>query len=103
MRTLKENIKNIIKEKISNLLIKLNKKDINNYVEENIIKLNLTRNNIKEQLLYLLENDANFLIIFNSLNSIRNFIEKKYNIKSNEDEINDIIIDYLNNTIKKEI
>ena len=99
-----DKIKNLLNLKLLNILSniqrnnrKLSGNNINDYVDKNLIKLIETKeyNNVKEILLYLLNNDGNFLLINKNIKDIEQFIKKKYDLETNEDEINNIIIEFL--------
>ena len=96
------NIEKIINYKLLKIFYNIEEyEDIIKYIDKdinkNIIRINNINNNvnIKNEINYLLNNDANFLIVHKSLESIKIFIEKKYKTKIEVDEINDIIIEYL--------
>ena len=102
-----DNIKKLINLNLLNIIYKikdnenkLSNNDIKNYVNDNLINLidnnnNSNSNNIKEILYYLLENDGNFLLVNKNLKEVENFIKKKYNLETNKEELNNIIIEYL--------
>lgn len=102
-----DDIKKLINLKLLNILCKVQKTDrnvsnnsINNYVNKNLIKLTYEKeynNNIKDILLYLLNNDGNFLLIYKNLKEVEDFMKKKYNLETNEEELNNIIIEYIEN------
>jgi hypothetical protein len=101
-----ENIKKLLNLKILNIIEKLNNNDDDNiikFIDKKLLNLNIKlvkkNNNIKEILIYLIENDANFLIIHNNLKSIELFLKKQYKFEINEDQINDIIIEYLERSL----
>ncbi len=103
-----DKIKNLINVKLLNILYniqennrKLPNNNIKGYVDKKIINLieDKEYNNVKEILFYLLNNDGNFLLINKNLKSVEDFIKKKYNLETNEDEINNIIIEYLEKRI----
>tara|TARA_Y100000589_G_C27048153_1_gene586111 strand:- start:666 stop:980 length:315 start_codon:yes stop_codon:yes gene_type:complete len=103
-----DKIKNLLNIKLLNILsnIQENNRTLPNnnikvYVDKNIINLieDKEYNNVKEILFYLLNNDGNFLLINKNLKSVEDFIKKKYNLETNQDEINNIIIEYLEKRI----
>ena len=80
-----DKIKNLLNLKLLNILSniqrnnrKLSGNNINDYVDKNLIKLIETKeyNNVKEILLYLLNNDGNFLLINKNIKDIEQFIKK---------------------------
>tara|TARA_Y100000741_G_C18247637_1_gene556097 strand:- start:51 stop:353 length:303 start_codon:yes stop_codon:yes gene_type:complete len=92
-------ISKILNLKILNICEKI-EEDVEEYIDKNIIKLkiklNKKDNTIKEKLLYLLENDTNFLILNKNLYDIQKSLKNLYNESNiNIEEINDIIIEYL--------
>ncbi len=100
-----DNITNLINIKLLNILSNIQKKNrklllnnINDYVDKNLINLiekEKSNTDIKHILFYLLNNDGNFLLINKNLKNVEDFLKKKYNLETNEDEINNIIIEYL--------
>lgn len=101
-----DNIKNLINLNLLNILSKikikdsnLSKNDISSYVNKNLLNLIENDKDVKKILFNLLNNDGNFLLVNKSLNDIKNFIIKKYYIEVNEEEINNIIILYLESNI----
>ena len=99
-----DKIKNLLNLKLLNILSNIQRNNhnlltsnINNYVSKNLINLNKNKeyDNVREILLYLLSNDGNFLLVNKNLKDIEIFIKKKYNLETNEDEINNIIIEFL--------
>ena len=103
-----DKIKNLLNLKLLNVLSTIQRNNhnlltnnINNYVNKKLI--NLTENkeydNIREILLYLLSNDGNFLLVNKNLKDIEIFVKKKYKLETNEDEINNIIIEFLEKRI----
>ena len=99
-----DKIKNLLNLKLLNILSNIQRNNhnlltsnINNYVSKNLINLNKNKeyDNIREILLYLLSNDGNFLLVNKNLKDIEIFVKKKYNLETNEDEINNIIIEFL--------
>ena len=103
-----DKIKNLLDLKLLNILSNIQRNNhnlltsnINNYVSKNLINLseNKEYDNIREILLYLLNNDGNFLLVNKNLKDIENFVKKKYNLETNEDEINNIIIEFLEKRI----
>ena len=101
------NIKQFLNLKILNIVEKLNnnkKENIINYIDNEILNLDIkflkkTNNNVKDKLIYLLENDTNFLILSKNLKNIELFLKNECKIETNEDEINDIIINYLESNL----
>ena len=103
-----DKIKNLLNLKLLNVLSNIQKNNrnlltsnINNYVSKNLIKLNENKkfDNVREILLYLLSNDGNFLLVNKNLKDIEIFVKKKYELETNEDEINNIIIEFLEKRI----
>ena len=104
-----DKIKNLLNAKLLNILSNIQENNrtlpnnnIKGYVDKNIINLiedNESNNNLKEILFYLLNNDGNFLLINKNLKSVEDFVKKKYNLETNEDELNNIIIEYLEKRI----
>ena len=103
-----DKIKNLLNLKLLNILSNIQRNNhnlltsnIDNYVSKNLINLNKNKeyDNIREILLYLLSNDGNFLLVNKNLKDIENFVKKKYNLETNEDEINNIIIEFLEKRI----
>lgn len=103
-----DKIKNLLNLKLLNVLSNIQRNnhnlltsDINNYVSKNLINLseNKEYDNIREILLYLLSNDGNFLLVNKNLKDIEIFVKKKYKLETNEDEINNIIIEFLEKRI----
>jgi len=103
-----DKIKNLLNLKLLNILSNIQRNNhnlltcnINNYVSKNLINLNKNNkyDNVREILLYLLSNDGNFLLVNKNLKDIEIFIKKKYNLETNEDEINNIIIEFLEKRI----
>ena len=103
-----DNVKKLININLLNILSKIHKKNdillnnnINNYINNNLITLiqEDNNNNIKNILFYLLNNDGNFLLINKNLKNIKDFIIKKYKLETTEEEINNIIIEYLEKRI----
>ena len=103
-----DKIKNLLNSKLLNILSNIQRNNrnllnsnINNYVNKNLIKLSENKEfyNVREILLYLLSNDGNFLLVNKNLKDIEIFVKKKYELKTNEDEINNIIIEFLENRI----
>ena len=99
-----DKIKNLLNLKLLNILSNIQRNNhnlltsnINNYVSKNLINLNKNKeyDNVREILLYLLSNDGNFLLVNKNLKDIEIFIKKKYKLETNEDEINNIIIEFL--------
>ena len=108
MTKLLTNIDKLLNLKILNIInnteYNVEKKEkILNYIDTNLfnlkIKLELENNNIKNILLNLINTDTNFLIIHKSLKSIELYMKEKYNSKLTEDDINNIIIKYLEDNI----
>lgn len=103
-----DKIKNLLNLKLLNVLSNIQRNNrnlltsnINNYVSKNLIKLSENKefDNIREILLYLLNNDGNFLLVNKNLKDIQIFVKKKYELETNEDEINNIIIEFLEKRI----
>lgn len=103
-----DKIKNLLNLKLLNVLSNIQRNNrnllssnINNYVSKNLINLSENKefDNIKEILLYLLNNDGNFLLVNKNLKDIEIFVKKKYELETNEDEINNIIIEFLEKRI----
>ena len=103
-----DKIKNLLNLKLLNILSNIQRNNhnlltsnINNYVSKNLINLNKNKeyDNVREILLYLLSNDGNFLLVNKNLKDIEIFIKKKYKLETNEDEINNIIIEFLEKRI----
>tara|TARA_Y100000741_G_scaffold181886_1_gene138228 strand:- start:3033 stop:3347 length:315 start_codon:yes stop_codon:yes gene_type:complete len=103
-----DKIKNLLNFKLLNILSNIQRNNhnlltsnINNYVSKNLINLNKNKeyDNVREILLYLLSNDGNFLLVNKNLKDIEIFIKKKYKLETNEDEINNIIIEFLEKRI----
>ena len=99
-----DKIKNLLNFKLLNILSNIQRNNhnlltsnINNYVSKNLINLNKNKeyDNVREIILYLLSNDGNFLLVNKNLKDIEIFIKKKYKLETNEDEINNIIIEFL--------
>lgn len=103
-----DKIKNLLNLKLLNVLSNIQRNNrnlltsnINNYVSKNLIKLSENKefDNVREILLYLLSNDGNFLLVNKNLKDIEIFVKKKYDLETNEDEINNIIIEFLEKRI----
>ena len=99
-----DKIKNLLNFKLLNILSNIQRNNhnlltsnINNYVSKNLINLNKNKeyDNVREIILYLLSNDGNFLLVNKNLKDKEIFIKKKYKLETNEDEINNIIIEFL--------
>ena len=107
-----DNIKKLINLNLLNVVYKIKHKEnislnneVKNYINNNLINLidnnNINNNNnLKEILYYLLNNDGNFLLVNKNLKEVENFIKKKYNLETNKEELNNIIIEYLEKDIK---
>lgn len=103
-----DKIKNLLNLKLLNVLSNIQRNNrnllnsnINNYVSKNLINLSENKefDNVREILLYLLSNDGNFLLVNKNLKDIEIFVKKKYKLETNEDEINNIIIEFLEKRI----
>ena len=96
-------IQKLLNIKIIKIISQLNisnKNNILDYINDNLLNLDKKKkdnniNNIENKLIYLIENDCNFLIINKNLKSICLLLKNKFNYDTNENEINNILIKYI--------